>query len=94
MNLFLLPLGLPDLLSFSPNFSFFREVLALLGLRGMGMDGLQTGKKLVRRHRDLNPGSPACESGVVNIMLRRPLPNHESYLSLRITNSLFNVFLG
>ncbi len=26
---------------------------------GMGMDGLQTGRKLVGRHWDLNPGPPA-----------------------------------
>ena len=38
--------------------------------RGMGMDGLQTGRKLVGRHRDLNPGPPACESGVLAVTLR------------------------
>ncbi len=27
---------------------------------------------MVGRHRDLNPGPPACESGVVAIALRRP----------------------
>ena len=30
--------------------------------------------KLVGRHRDLNPGPPACESGVVTITLRGPPP--------------------
>ncbi len=59
--LFLLPVGLsgttvlwPQLLPSSgkplPFFDF---------RRGMGMDGLQTGQKLVGRHRDLNPGPPA-----------------------------------
>ncbi len=40
--------------------------------RGKGMDGLQTGRKLVGRHRDLNPGPPAWESGVLAITLRGP----------------------
>ncbi len=35
--------------------------------RGMGVFGLQT---LAGRHRDLNFGPPACESGVVAITLR------------------------
>ena len=35
----------------------------------MGVFGLQT---LVGRHRDSNPGPPACESGVVAITLRGP----------------------
>ena len=44
----------------------------------MGMDGLQTGRKLVGKHRDLNPGPPACESGVVTITLRGPLKSTET----------------
>ncbi len=48
--------------------------------RGMGMDfGLQTGRKLVGRHRDLNPGPPAWESGVLAITLRGPPPNFSWY---------------
>ncbi len=38
--------------------------------RGMRMDGLQTGRKMVGRHRDLNPGPPAWESGVLAVTLR------------------------
>ncbi len=37
----------------------------------MGVFGLQT---LVGRHRDLNPGPPACKSRVVAITLRGPPP--------------------
>ncbi len=43
----------------------------------MGVFGLQT---LVGRHLDLNPGPPACESGVI---LR-----YEGHMHIRINESL------
>ncbi len=46
-----------------------------------GVFGLQT---LVGGHRDLNPGPPACESGVIAITLRGAAPSP----------LLWNIFLG
>ncbi len=71
---FCFPWGSPEPQSFGPNIAFFREALAILWLwRGMGMDfGLQTGGKLVGRHRELNLGPPAWESGVLAIALQGP----------------------
>ena len=58
------------------------------------MDGLLTGWKLVGRHRDLNPGRPPWESGVLAVTLRGPPWPHwyfwlQIFLKTRLPDSYF-----
>ncbi len=71
---FLLPVGLSGTTVLRPQLCLLqgRPCHYFDFRRGMGMDRLQTGRKLVGRHRDLNPGPSAWESGVLAVVLRGP----------------------